>query len=152
AVCANGQCGLGQCKFGFGDCNMMAMDGCETDLLTPQNCAGCGIVCMAPPNATAGCKLGMCGVGMCNNLYGDCDGIAINGCEKNLSNDAANCGKCGMACSFANAQGGCVGGQCGIFQCNPGFGNCDNNAANGCEVNLNTDANNCQACGNVCPV
>src|SRR6185369_10912290 len=29
---------------------------------------------------------------------------------------------------------------------------CDNNAANGCEVNVSSDAKNCGACGNVCPL
>jgi hypothetical protein len=36
--------------------------------------------------------------------------------------------------------------------CNPGFGNCDNNLANGCEVNTNTSPLNCGMCGNMCPV
>jgi len=35
--------------------------------------------------------------------------------------------------------------------CNAGYANCDGNQANGCEVNLTSDSNNCGACGNVCP-
>jgi predicted secreted protein len=35
--------------------------------------------------------------------------------------------------------------------CASGTGNCDGKAGNGCEVNLDTDSNNCGACGNQCP-
>jgi hypothetical protein len=35
-------------------------------------------------------------------------------------------------------------------RCNAGFGNCDGDWSNGCEVNLNTDSNNCGSCGNAC--
>ena len=34
--------------------------------------------------------------------------------------------------------------------CPSNRGNCDGNAGNGCEVNLNDDENNCSACGQVC--
>ena len=34
--------------------------------------------------------------------------------------------------------------------CNSGVGNCDGNAANGCETNTNTDAANCGTCGTIC--
>ena len=151
ASCANAQCGVGQCKFGFADCNKSINDGCEVDLLTVRDCGLCGNVCAAPANATAGCKAGVCGVGICNNLFGDCDNNPGNGCEKGLANDVMNCGKCGAVCNFANAQGACLGGQCGLFQCNPGFTDCDMNAANGCEANLDNDARNCGKCGVVCP-
>src|SRR5579864_3369512 len=35
--------------------------------------------------------------------------------------------------------------------CPAGFADCDGNPANGCEVNLNTDSQNCGACGISCP-
>jgi hypothetical protein len=34
--------------------------------------------------------------------------------------------------------------------CNTGFGNCDNNANNGCETSLTTDPAHCGSCTNVC--
>ena len=43
-----------------------------------------------------------------------------------------------------------AGGVCGLGMCNAGFADCDNNAGNGCEVNTNTDKNNCGGCGKVC--
>jgi len=62
-----------------------------------------------------------------------------------------NCGSCGYICpSRANAQATCSSGTCS-YTCNSGYGNCDNNWVNGCEINLNTNQNNCGSCGNICP-
>ena len=36
------------------------------------------------------------------------------------------------------------------FPCPTGTANCDGNPAHGCNVNLNTDKNDCGACGNIC--
>jgi hypothetical protein len=41
-------------------------------------------------------------------------------------------------------------GACGIASCNVGFGNCDGNAANGCETNTQSSVNHCGACGTTC--
>jgi hypothetical protein len=49
-------------------------------------------------------------------------------------------------CSLPNATAGCAAGACTIASCNAGFANCDGMAANGCEVNLNSDTANCGAC------
>ena len=37
------------------------------------------------------------------------------------------------------------------FHLLPGFADCDGDQANGCEVNLFTDAFNCGSCGTSCP-
>jgi hypothetical protein len=66
------------------------------------------------------------------------------------SSDPNNCGACGNVCPTPPAAiHTCVNGQCG-FVCVSGFGNCDGNAANGCETNLMTDPSNCGSCGNFC--
>ena len=41
----------------------------------------------------------------------------------------------------------CSGGVCA---CDAGFGDCDNNGANGCETDLSTSQANCGACGQSC--
>ncbi|HEY7118467.1 MAG TPA: hypothetical protein VH475_17895 [Tepidisphaeraceae bacterium] len=63
------------------------------------------------------------------------------------SSDQIKCkGKC---CSAPdNAIPTCTNGACG-FACNPGYADCDGNAANGCETALGTDAN-CGHCGDTC--
>src|SRR6185369_4261365 len=61
----------------------------------------------------------------------------------------SSCGACGVACDFANATESCSTGTCQLVACNAGFGNCDGNAANGCETALTTTTN-CGTCGNAC--
>jgi hypothetical protein len=48
-------------------------------------------------------------VASCTPGWGNCDGVASNGCEANLSTDAKNCGSCGHACGSGVA---CAGGGC----------------------------------------
>ena len=50
----------------------------------------------------------------------------------------------------ANATGACQAGMCTIV-CNAGFANCDLINANGCEVDLSNNPNNCGGCGAACP-
>jgi hypothetical protein len=151
ANCLNSVCGIAGCNFGWADCNKDASDGCEADLKSVMYCGACGNVCMAPANASPGCLGGKCGIGKCNMLWGDCNMNAMDGCETNLSNDVANCGKCGAGCAPANAKPQCLGGQCGILSCNPGFGDCNMKVADGCELDVTSDPKNCGSCGNVCP-
>lgn len=51
--------------------------------------------------------------------------------------------------SVPGANSYCAAGTC-TFDCQTDYDDCDNNAANGCEVNLNSDANNCGQCGHSC--
>ncbi|MBL8684654.1 MAG: hypothetical protein JNK05_36095 [Myxococcales bacterium] len=148
--CAAGACGVGSCNAGFGDCDSSAANGCETDINTSlANCGACGAAC-APANATGVCAAGSCDVASCNAGFGDCDGNAGNGCETNTQTSAAHCGGCGVVCAPANATGVCAAGGCGIGSCDPGFADCDGNAANGCEVDTRSSVGSCGACGNAC--
>jgi hypothetical protein len=63
-------------------------------------------------------------------LGGSC---CSNAC-RNVTNDVANCGGCGVACQVPNATPVCTAGTCGVGTCNPGFFDCDLVGANGCEV------------------
>ncbi len=149
-VCQAGSCAIAQCAPPFDDCNLVAGDGCETNLNTSlQSCGACGTLCNLP-NATAACSNGGCVVASCNSGFQDCDGLPANGCEINTNTNALNCGGCGAACSTNNGTPSCGGGQCSIT-CLPGFANCDGSAANGCEINTTNNVNNCSSCGNVCP-
>lgn len=104
ATCAAGQCAVGSCSAGYGDCDKTAANGCETALGTSANCKACGDVCSAPIGTTA-CVNGACKVTACPSNRGDCDGIAANGCEADLTT-TATCASCGQQCApgFACAQ------------------------------------------------
>jgi hypothetical protein len=72
-------------------------------------------------------------VASCNAGYGDCDGRFSTGCETNLNSSVQSCGTCGHACGpYTNATAVCLSGTC-KYTCNPGYLDCDNNPANGCE-------------------
>lgn len=149
--CEDGECGI-VCNAGYANCDLDARsNGCETNLKSdPNNCGGCGTRCIAA-NATSTCSEGVCQVEACNFGYGNCNNNAVDGCEINLRSDANNCGFCGNKCSLPNASVvSCVNFQCQVESCNVGFANCDGNPANGCEINLQTDFNNCGACGTRC--
>jgi hypothetical protein len=81
----------------------------------------------------------------------DCDGNPQNGCETTTSSDPNNCGSCGNKCSPSgeNVLPTCGASTCG-FTCVKGYGNCDGNAQNGCEVNTDTSLTNCGQCGKEC--
>jgi hypothetical protein len=151
-----GVCKVASCAAGWADCNSSttggAADGCETDIFTQlANCGGCGTACTIA-NGSGVCEGGTCKVATCSAGFGNCDGDSTNGCEQTL-NTAVHCGACGTACAPANATGDCatVPGTCKVAACNTGFGNCDGSDGNGCEINLKTNAVNCNTCGNVCP-
>ncbi len=56
-----------------------------------------------------------------------------------------------VACVLPNAYSSYnAAGECGFGGCRAGYGNCDSNTANGCEVKLNA-LPNCGACGKSCP-
>jgi hypothetical protein len=141
AVCTGGACRI-TCNAGFADCNGNAADGCEVNLNTDAgNCGGCGMACSSV-NGARSCVSGACRI-TCNTGFANCDNDATDGCETNTSTSVSDCGGCGRVCDLANARATCSAGVCAVGACATGYGNCDGNAANGCELRLNTST----ACG-----
>jgi hypothetical protein len=133
-VCSAGDCVV-SCGSGLTDCSGICRD-LETDV---NNCGGCGTDCPAGEVCSLGDCTTSCGTGLT-----DCSGS----CVDTLTNPAY-CGACDGACPTpANSTTFCAGGSCG-FTCLAGYGNCDGDAANGCEAPLNTIAN-CRNCGITC--
>ena len=142
--CASGVC---QCPQGTEACANSCVD-TTTDL---AHCGKCDNLCPDGANATTTCVMGTCGQ-QCNKDYEDCN-MFPDGCETNLTSDLKHCGKCGNPCpSVTNGTPECKASACGIGSCNKGFDDCDNQLANGCEANLNTDDKNCGQCKYDCGV
>ena len=142
-VCSHGICvalggctpGMSQpCTVGLGVCGRTGTITCQAD--------GTWSSCSATPGDPS--------PEICNGLDDDCDGVIDNVDPGLLANDVNNCGACGNVCIAPNGTAGCVNGTCVVAACNEGFADCDDNPANGCEVNVMSDVNNCGACGKVC--
>ena len=148
AACVNHACGL-NCTSPFDDCDNDAANGCETSIDTVSNCGACGTSCPSVANGTPVCTNSACGQD-CYNGFDDCDNDAVNGCETGL-NTVTNCGACSNACPTGpHGSALCDVGSC-VFGCDGGWGNCDNDIGNGCEVDTSTSASHCGSCGNACP-
>jgi hypothetical protein len=139
--CDDGTCKQRECNSGFGECNA-GTPGCETALTTNLNCGECGRSCgVAAPLCDA--KLGNC-VSGCQANQIRCGDSCVDS-----ETDANHCGGCNKVCDSSQGVSACTAGQCSIVSCVPGWDNCDGNATNGCEQQLNT-LNNCKKCGSVC--
>jgi Cys-rich repeat protein len=151
-TCTMGRCAVGRCAGRFGDCDRDAMNGCETDTRTSAaHCGRCGLACPVPANARATCAEGACGFA-CEPGFGDCNRDPADGCEADLRTSTAHCGTCGTACATANGTAACRMGACAVGMCSPGFENCDNAQANGCEADLRSDPRNCGGCSRICGI
>ncbi len=136
------------------DCaSMMGTTRCGAACVTlrsdPANCGACGARC-ALANAANVCTDGMCAVQSCFAGFANCDNASPNGCEVNTQTNPNHCGACGNRCNLPNATATCTAGACRIMACNAGFADCDQIAANGCEVNVGNDPQNCARCGMRC--
>lgn len=132
------------------------LDAAEVDVapacgaMTPGDC--CGVRCPAT-GAHAGrsvCSAGRCGF-VCEAGFGDCDGDPSNGCEVDLATAFANCGACGNRCPAGAGGAGavCRGGRCALA-CPVRSGDCNDDPADGCETNVDTNPRACGACGVTC--
>ncbi len=140
------------CDYPRADCNRNRTDGCEISLDTDGcHCGSCDNDC-SRANVESTCINSTCNYGECDFGWDDCDfNKSSNGCEHNVTSDFFNCGACGNVCQHPHISGECTNATCIYTTCDSGWGNCDSNITNGCELNITSDVNNCGACGNVCP-
>ncbi len=149
ATCTSGVCGI-TCATGFGDCNQMVKDGCETNLTeSVNNCGTCANLCLAA-NADVFCERSECLQSGCFAGWGDCNGMKADGCETNTKSSNAHCGGCNKKCEVSEGTGACEASACTVAACNPGFGDCDLSATTGCETDLRVSLDHCGVCGMAC--
>ena len=137
AACAAGVCS--------NTCNA-TFHACAGTCVANTDATACGAACIAcpvPMGGAASCVAGACG-STCPATTHACAGACV---------PDSSVLACGAACTVCpavpNAAARCTGGAC-AFTCALGFGNCDANAANGCEATLASDPLNCGACGSAC--
>jgi hypothetical protein len=93
---------------GTGDAAGDGGSSCTADLASDSdNCGTCGSRCPLRANGFPTCEFATCKT-TCNTGFGDCDGVAANGCEASLAADSNNCGQCGRDCR----GGTCTDGTC----------------------------------------
>lgn len=146
-----GACGV-SCKPGelclIGSCNLVcqnnlkACDGVCVNLQTdPNNCGVCSLSCRPGEVCASGRCAPTCGANLLT-----CGDICVD-----AKHDPENCNGCGHKCNLPNVDNACYNGTCGIGACKPGFRDCNGKVADGCEVELANDINNCGMCGKACP-
>ena len=150
AHCEFGGCVLDGCEGSFRDCNLLPLDGCESDPQTdPDHCGSCARACELE-GAIQACVAGDCAVGGCQTGRADCDTVPFNGCEIDLLNDPLHCGACDIDCSFADGTPDCNVGACGVATCNGTLADCNGLYSDLCEIDTAADKGNCGGCGRVC--
>jgi hypothetical protein len=154
--CVDSTCRI-DCNEGFDNCDNAIANGCETKIsFDSRNCGECLEVCeRGEDDEEPWCKAGECGSTACPEGEGDCDGDGD--CDFDLTSDPESCKYCGSPCVVANGEPKCTESVCQIDRCDEGYENCDTDAedggyANGCEINTDTDVNNCGGCGIVCDI
>ncbi len=151
----------------------------STQTCVPRTCSQLGASCGATPDGCGGklhcgdCPAGLvCGGGgpnvcgssscapkTCSQLGASC-GTLSDGCSQVLECGSCTapetCGgagvanQCGCSCSLPHADAVCSASGCAIAACNDGFSDCNAQDADGCEVDLSSNADHCGACGHVC--
>lgn len=153
--CLDGACVVAMCNDGYDSCDRQSpILACQTNLNTDEyNCGDCATVCPPVAGLARTCVLGQCSSKPCDTRWKDCNAKATDGCETDTQQDGQNCGGCNVRCSPSptpNSQYTCQQGSCVFSACAPGYGDCNNSLADGCEVNVATTAANCGACNNAC--
>lgn len=85
-------------------------------------------------------------MGGCGSLT-DCGGNCVD-----TNTDVDNCGGCAQPCPSGlnlNGVASCKAATC-VMQCFNGYADCNNMAVDGCETGIDSDTNNCGACGYFC--
>jgi hypothetical protein len=163
---ATRECDAGQrgavCYTGRSTCSDGGWSSCDTADAGPSTWTGhCGF---GSPTQCGGCgdRGNTCVAGLCKCGNGTECGLA-NGsefcCEQGgtyqcmVPNTLENCGRCGVDCQstvYANTTPACQGGSC-VYDCDPGFGRCPDEATSGECFDITGDPNHCGGCNDVCP-
>ena len=153
--CLASECGKLKCAGGFANCDGNLGNGCETSILSDDNCGACGNKCSAGERCAVddrGNPKCMCGQGLTFCQQGEMYGLPQGYCT-DLSTSTKNCGACGVDCG--SIAGGddwvpvCDFGKC-VLTCSEGTADCNGAASDGCEIDTRSDPRHCGGCGITC--
>jgi hypothetical protein len=107
-----GECIVGTCIGRYENCDDESRNGCEIDTSSDtQHCGGCRAQPCALPNALPDCANGTCAILRCVTGFANCDNVAENGCEVNVTSDPDHCGDCSTSCGPSQ--------RCAASRCTP---------------------------------
>ncbi len=149
--CKGGDCEKLKCFPDYADCNddlglECNSNGCETSLTDVNNCGACGNACK-PDEECSRTEFGLQCVPACEKQgLTACEGFCAD-----TANDPNHCGGCMLSCPSAGAHRtrACKKGVCEVV-CAEGFGDCNGDPTDGCEVDLRSHPQHCGACGASC--
>ena len=151
-------CGLGECAHTVDNCSMAQLQECDPyEGMAADTCDGLDNDCDGLVDEDLGettCGTGQCEKTVANCVEGetqlcdpdsggsseDCDGVD-NDCDGLIDEDfdltmlPDHCGACGVICKNFSGTTSCIDGRCRPL-CDEGWGDCDNDLANGCEEKL----------------
>ena len=100
--------------------------------------------------ADAGVDAANSGGVACPKGFADCNHRPGDGCEVNLARDLDHCGACDVACSAdGTTDHACNDGVCNVV-CDGTHADCNKDGSDGCEADLQRDADHCSACDVAC--
>lgn len=150
------------------------MGGCGSDPYCPKGLTWCWAKCVDLRSDERNCgkcneKCGLnsyCEYGVCVCPFGFraegpdciedvpvCEGygnVDCNGECVEILTDVRHCGACGNVCDFPNASANCIEGVCEMGVCEYGWGDCNIEQTDGCEIDLTANHASCGFCGNRC--
>ena len=144
ATCApSGQCSMGACNSGFGNCNTAdPKDGCETDLSKPETCGSCTKMCdAAAPLCSSSNGTFQCVTGCTAPASTRCGSQCVD-----VQNNVDHCGTCDAKCPRPSAHGSaaCRSGRC-VTECETSYTPCGTEC-----VDTKSDLAHCGACNQSC--
>ena len=83
----------------------------------------------------------------CPSTQKVCDGICVPKSDPTQGCSRQTCAPCVLSHATATCD---ADGQCAVGTCDGAYADCDNTAINGCEVDLDTDKDNCGRCLRKC--
>ncbi len=131
------------CATVCGDGVVAGTEACDD--INVSNGDGCSSACQVEAGWSCSYQLNPVAKSVCTIPCGDGVLAGSEQCDDGNTQDGDGCtSTCSVESTYV------CNGQPSVCSCQSGFANCDGSPSNGCETDINTDLNNCGACGSPC--